>query len=129
MIKQGKKKTQMRYSEIEIDDFPRGPDGFELVSRFCYNNGRITIISSNVSLLHCSAIFLEITEKVSTYNLLAQTCNLLQQTEILLEGLFYWSWNDILMCLKNCSDSLHLQKPPQNPLRQVRQARLGGSMI
>ncbi|KAJ4949746.1 hypothetical protein NE237_014253 [Protea cynaroides] len=106
-----------------------GPDGFELVSRFCYNNGRITIISSNVSLLHCSAIFLEITEKVSTYNLLAQTCNLLQQTEIVLEGLFYWSWNDILMCLKNCSDSLHLQKPPQNPLRQVRQARVGGSMI
>ncbi|KAJ4972775.1 hypothetical protein NE237_005949 [Protea cynaroides] len=99
MIKQGKRKTQMRYSEIEIDDFPGGPDGFELVSRFCYNNGRITIIPSNVSLLHCSAIFLEMTEKVST-------CNLLQQTETFLEGLFYWPWNDILMCLKSCESFL-----------------------
>uniref|UniRef100_A0A803R9M3 NPH3 domain-containing protein n=1 Tax=Cannabis sativa TaxID=3483 RepID=A0A803R9M3_CANSA len=24
---------------IEIDDFPGGPDGFELISRFCHNNG------------------------------------------------------------------------------------------
>ncbi|XP_043695969.1 BTB/POZ domain-containing protein At3g19850 [Telopea speciosissima] len=95
MIKQEKRKTQIRISEIEVDDFPGGPNGFELVSRFCYNNGRIRITPSNVSLLHCSSIFLEMTEKVST-------CNLLQQTEIFLEGLFYWSWNDLLICLKSC---------------------------
>ena len=35
------------------------------------------------------------TEKVSP-------CNLLQQTETFLEGMFYWSWNDILLSLKSC---------------------------
>ncbi|XP_010277308.1 PREDICTED: BTB/POZ domain-containing protein At3g19850-like [Nelumbo nucifera] len=95
IIKQEKRKTQIRNSGIEIDDFPGGPDGFELVSRFCYNEGRIPITPSNVSLLYCSAAFLEMTEKVSS-------CNLLQQTETFLEGMFYWSWNDILICLKSC---------------------------
>ncbi|XP_042486544.1 BTB/POZ domain-containing protein At3g19850 [Macadamia integrifolia] len=95
MIKQEKRKSQIRKSEIEVEDFPGGPDGFELVLRFCYNNGRITITPSNVSLLHCSAIFLEMTENVSTYNLL-------QQTKIFLEGLFYWTWNDLLICVKSC---------------------------
>ncbi|KAK3029922.1 hypothetical protein RJ639_039782 [Escallonia herrerae] len=71
---------------IEIDEFPGGPDGFELVSRFRYNHGTISITISNVSLLHCFALFLGMTEKVSP-------CNLLEQTETFLEGMFYWSWN------------------------------------
>ncbi|XP_023909221.1 BTB/POZ domain-containing protein At3g19850 isoform X3 [Quercus suber] len=40
-------------------------------------------------------VFLGMTEKVST-------CNLLQQTETFLAGMFYWSWIDILVCLKSC---------------------------
>ncbi|KAI3467868.1 hypothetical protein Pfo_024531 [Paulownia fortunei] len=95
IIKQEKRRTQIRSSGIEIDDFPGGPDGFELVSRFCYNNGSISIAVSNVSLLHCSAVFLGMTEKVSRINLL-------HQTEVFLEGIFYWSWNEVLTCLKNC---------------------------
>ncbi|KAI3453278.1 hypothetical protein Pfo_009941 [Paulownia fortunei] len=95
IIKQEKRRTQVRNSGIEIDDFPGGPDGFELFSRFCYNNGSITITVSNVSLLHCCAVFLGMTEKVSSINLL-------HQTGVFLEGIFYWSWNEILTCLKNC---------------------------
>ncbi|XP_010250318.1 PREDICTED: BTB/POZ domain-containing protein At3g19850-like [Nelumbo nucifera] len=95
IVKQEKRKTQIRSSAIEVIDFPGGPDGFELISRFCYNNGRILVTPSNVSLLHCSAIFLEMTEKVSSFNLL-------QQTENFLEGIFDWSWNDTLVSLKSC---------------------------
>lgn len=96
IIKQEKKRSQIKKSGIEIDDFPGGADGFELVSRFCYNNGRISITISNVFLLHCCAIFLGMSDKASA-------CNLLQQTESFLEGIFYWSWSDILVGLKSCS--------------------------
>lgn len=95
IIKQERRRTQIKYSGIEIDDFPGGPDGFELISRFCYSNGTITTTVSNVSLLHCCAVFLGMTEKVSSFNLL-------RQTETFLEGLFDWSWKDILVCLKSC---------------------------
>ncbi|KAK2979723.1 hypothetical protein RJ640_023433 [Escallonia rubra] len=95
IIKQEKRRTQIRNSGIEIDEFPGGPDGFELVSRFCYNHGTISITVSNVSLLHCCALFLGMTEKVSP-------CNLLEQTETFLEGMFYWSWSEILISLKSC---------------------------
>ncbi|XXG60290.1 hypothetical protein AAC387_Pa04g2234 [Persea americana] len=95
MIKEEKKKTQIIDSGIEINGFPGGPSGFELVSRFCYSKGRIPIHPSTISVLHCAAIFLEMTEELSR-------CNLLHQTETLLEGIFYWDWNDILTALKDC---------------------------
>ncbi|KAH6815327.1 hypothetical protein C2S51_020147 [Perilla frutescens var. frutescens] len=94
IIKQEKRRTQIRSSGIDIDDFPGGAAAFELVSRFCYNNGTIPITVSNVSLLHCCAVFLGMSEKASR-------SNLLQQTEKFLEGIFYWSWNDILTSLKS----------------------------
>ncbi|KAL0358242.1 UNVERIFIED_CONTAM: BTB/POZ domain-containing protein [Sesamum calycinum] len=95
IIKQEKRRTQIRRSGIEIDDFPGGPDGFELISRFCYNNGTISITVENVSLLHCCSVFLGMSEKASPVNLL-------HQTEEFLDGVFYWSWNEIVTCLKNC---------------------------
>ncbi|XP_021896540.1 BTB/POZ domain-containing protein At3g19850 isoform X2 [Carica papaya] len=95
MVKQAKRRTQIKSSGIEIDDYPGGPDGFELVARFCYNNGRINITVSNISVLHCCAVYLGMTEKMSTFNLL-------QQTQIFLEGMFYWSWNDVIVSLKSC---------------------------
>lgn len=95
IIKKEKRRTQIKNSEIQIDDFPGGTDGFEFISRFCYNNATTTINISNISLLHCCALFLGMTEKLSP-------CNLLQQTETFLEGMAYWSWNDILICLKSC---------------------------
>ncbi|KAK2635766.1 hypothetical protein Ddye_030558 [Dipteronia dyeriana] len=115
---------------LEMDDheFPGGSHGFELFSRFCYNNGgriKIKINVSNVSLLHCCSLFLGMQ-------------NLLQQTESFLQDMFYWSWNDILTCLKSCesfvvyadscgllqnlisallaqnSDLVHLKSPPSS---------------
>ncbi|PON93730.1 NPH3 domain containing protein [Trema orientale] len=96
MVKQERRRTQMRKLDIEIDDFPGGPEGFELVSRFChYNGGGINITVTNVSLLYCSAVFLGMTEKVSSFNLL-------QQTETFFDGMLHWSWKEILSCLKSC---------------------------
>ncbi|KAL9276072.1 hypothetical protein ACSQ67_026385 [Phaseolus vulgaris] len=79
---------------IEINDFPGGSEGFELVSRFCYNHGKIPITVSNVLLLHCCALYLEMTEEVFCNNLL-------QQTETFLQGIHCWTWNEILVSLKN----------------------------
>ncbi|KAF6160770.1 hypothetical protein GIB67_035971 [Kingdonia uniflora] len=73
-----KRETQQHRNNIEINDFPGGANGFELISRFCYNNGRIRMTPSNVSQLHTSAIYLEMTEHLSQ-------CNLLYQTETFLE--------------------------------------------
>ncbi|KAK2435047.1 BTB/POZ domain-containing protein [Trifolium repens] len=80
---------------IMINDFPGGSEGFELVSRFCYNNGKIPITVANVSLLYCCAIYLGMTEEVFNNNLL-------QQTQTFLEGMHNWKWNDILESLMNC---------------------------
>ncbi|KVH95754.1 BTB/POZ domain-containing protein At1g50280 [Cynara cardunculus var. scolymus] len=90
IIKKEKRRTQIRKTGIEINDFPGGSDGFELVSRFCYNNGEINISVSNVSLLHCCAVFL------------AMNDTLLPKTTDLFNRMFDWSWDDVVVCLKNC---------------------------
>ncbi|KAG1361173.1 BTB/POZ domain-containing protein [Cocos nucifera] len=95
MVKQERRRSQPKGPGLKITEFPGGPEGFELISRFCYSNGRIALSPANVSLLHCGAIFLEMTEEFST-------CNLLSQTETFLDGLFYWTWGDILTALKLC---------------------------
>ncbi|EHA8589219.1 BTB/POZ domain-containing protein [Cocos nucifera] len=95
MVKQERRRCQAKGSGLNIMEFPGGPEGFELVSRFCYNSGRITMSPANVSVLHCGAIFLEMTEEFST-------CNLLRQTDTFLEDLFYWTCGDILMALRIC---------------------------
>ena len=99
IIKQKKGRTQIENSVIEFNDFPGGPNGFEQVSRFCYSNGRVAITVSDVSLLYCCAFFLGMTEKASPNNLL-------RQTEKFLEGMFFWSWNDILTNLRSCESFL-----------------------
>lgn len=81
-------------SNIDINDFPLGPYGFELVLRFCYNNGKIHINVSNVLILQCCAIYLEMNEEFFNNNLL-------QQTHKFLEGIYDWKWNEILLSLKS----------------------------
>lgn len=90
------RKDTKNSSRIEFEDFPGGPDGFELVSRFCYSGGEtVRITVPNVSILHCAAAFLEMTEKIHPFNLF-------HQTQIFLEGIWVWSWHEILSALKSC---------------------------
>lgn len=98
MVKQETKKKTSRNKEavcIKLAEFPGGAEGFELVARFCYNNGRVPLCPSNLPLLHCAAVFLEMTEEVCA-------CNLLAQAEAFVTGLYYWTWSDVLTAVKSC---------------------------
>lgn len=100
-MKQERKRAQNKITTsivIELDDFPGGPEGFEMVSRYIHNNsadGEITITPSNVSLLHCSAIFLGMS-------------SLSQKTETFLdqETFCHWSFKEVLCCLKSSESML-----------------------
>lgn len=93
--------------KVIFNDFPGGSDGFELMTRFCYNNGRININPLNVSLLHCIAHFMEMKESVSSFG----TKNLLEQTDKSIEDIKYWTWSELVFALKQCQD---LQQPVSN---------------
>lgn len=83
-----------------FDNFPGGADGFELMARFCYNNGTSEITPSNIVLLNCAAHFMEMSSNSSA------TLNLVDQTEKSLEGINYWTWSELLVALKQCQDLL-----------------------
>ncbi|CAL9221831.1 unnamed protein product [Arabidopsis halleri] len=77
--------------KVIFNDFPGGGESFELVSRFCYNNGGLAVMPSNVVFLHCAAKFMEITK-------------VLEQTEKCMEEIRYWAWPEVLLCLKQCQE-------------------------
>lgn len=87
-----------------FNDFPGGAEGFELVARFCYNNGRAAITPSNILLLNCAANFLEMEGNGSIRP------NLIDQTEKSLEGIIFWTWSEFLEALKQCQDLLPATK-------------------
>ncbi|KAH9619793.1 hypothetical protein KSS87_005985 [Heliosperma pusillum] len=95
MIKQEKKITQMKNVAFIIEDFPGGSNGFELVARYCYNFGTIHITVENISNLYCASVYLGMTHKISSFNLV-------KQVETFLEGMFDWSWSDVLISIRNC---------------------------
>lgn len=96
----GKSKGSTRNLKVIFHDFPGGAESFELMSRFCYNNGKTQISPSNISHLHCAAQFMEMNNSVSATN------NLLEQTEKSLEEISYWTWSELLVALKQCQDLL-----------------------
>ncbi|KAJ8622285.1 hypothetical protein MRB53_030814 [Persea americana] len=85
--------------KVLFHDLPGGAEAFELMARFCYNSGSISITPSNVCLLHCIAHFMEMTEGLS-----GSSPNLIEQTEKTLEGIAYWTWSEILITLKQCQN-------------------------
>ncbi|XP_004287910.1 PREDICTED: BTB/POZ domain-containing protein At3g22104 [Fragaria vesca subsp. vesca] len=96
----GKSKGSTRNLKVVFQDFPGGAECFELISRFCYNNGSIDITPSNISLLHFAAIFMEMNISVSG------APNLFEKTEKSLEEMRYWTWSELLITLKRCQDLL-----------------------
>jgi hypothetical protein len=89
---------------VIFNDFPGGAEGFELVARFCYNNGRTAITPSNILLLNCAANFLRMEGNGSSIP------NLIDQTEKSLEGIIFWTWSELLEALKQCQDLLPATK-------------------
>ncbi|GFZ12952.1 phototropic-responsive NPH3 family protein [Actinidia rufa] len=81
--------------KVIFHDFPGGAEGFELITRFCYNNGTIKINPSNLSRLYYAAHFMEMNKSEK----------FLEQTEKFLEEMKYWTWSELLVALK-CQDLL-----------------------
>ncbi|XP_023734187.1 BTB/POZ domain-containing protein At3g22104 [Lactuca sativa] len=77
------------YTKLKFNDFPGGAESFELITRFCYNNGSIHITPSNIFLLHCGCTFMEIPIMIT-------------QTELYLEGIHYLTWSEFVIGLKQC---------------------------
>ncbi|KAL4362701.1 hypothetical protein GQ457_04G005130 [Hibiscus cannabinus] len=92
------KSTGANRNKVIFHDFPGGAENFELIARFCYNNGEIGISPSNISLLYSAAEFMEMNGSVS------RNCSLLEKTKRCIEEIGYWTWPDVLVALKHCQD-------------------------
>lgn len=92
------KSPSAKRNKVIFHDFPGGAESFELISRFCYNNGEIGISPSNISLLYSAAEFMEMNKSAS------RNCNLLEKTKKSIEEISYWTWPDLLVALKHCQD-------------------------
>ncbi|KAL0319762.1 UNVERIFIED_CONTAM: BTB/POZ domain-containing protein [Sesamum radiatum] len=86
--------------KVIFHDFPGGAANFELVTRFCYNRGKVNINPCNIFDLTIAAHFMEMNKFV------AGTGNLCEQTEKSLEEIKYWTWSDLLVALKQCENLL-----------------------
>ncbi|KAG6542850.1 hypothetical protein Mapa_015754 [Marchantia paleacea] len=84
---------------VELENFPGGPEAFELAAKFCYNEADVAITVSNVATLRCVAEFLQMTEEYGKGNLL-------KKTESFLKHEVFWNWNDSLAVLKTCETFL-----------------------
>ncbi|KAK6157255.1 hypothetical protein DH2020_011503 [Rehmannia glutinosa] len=96
----GKSKGVTGRLKVIFNDFPGGAANFELITRFCYNNGKVNINPLNISSLTSAAHYMEMKSSVS------KTENLFEQTEKSLEEIRYWTWSELLMALKQCQNLL-----------------------
>ncbi|CAL1397698.1 unnamed protein product [Linum trigynum] len=91
--------------KVIFDEFPGGAEGFELVTRFCYRNGKFPITPSNFVLLHCATQFLEID---------------IDGSEKYVEEISYWTWSELVSGLKQCQlDSVSNSRFSSFILRKV----------
>ncbi|KAG9159918.1 hypothetical protein Leryth_005674 [Lithospermum erythrorhizon] len=95
-----KSKGATKTFKVIFHDFPGGAYSFELMTRFCYNGGKIDISLSNTIILYCVATFMEMNQSVSGGE------NLLQLTEKSTKMIIYWSWSELMIALKQCQDLL-----------------------
>ncbi|OMO76673.1 BTB/POZ-like protein [Corchorus capsularis] len=91
-----------RNLKVVFHDFPGGAEGFELVARFCYNNGRTEITPANVVVLNCAAKFMEMEIESDD----GSRPSLVNQTKKSLDGISFWTWSELLVALKECQDLL-----------------------
>ncbi|KAF5201394.1 BTB/POZ domain-containing protein [Thalictrum thalictroides] len=93
----GKLSGKAKNLKLIFHDLPGGAKGFELMAKFCYNNGKAEINPSNIAVLHCVAFFMEMNQDIS-----GAAQNLIEQTELSLKEISYWSWSELIEALKQC---------------------------
>ncbi|KAH6780544.1 hypothetical protein C2S52_011781 [Perilla frutescens var. hirtella] len=96
----GKSKGVTRRLKVIFNDFPGGAANFELITRFCYNKGKVIINPLNIFNLNSAANFMEMNKMVSKMD------NLCELTEKSLEEIRYWTWSELLAALKQCQELL-----------------------
>ncbi|KAI6672843.1 hypothetical protein NL676_000749 [Syzygium grande] len=94
-----KSSCSTRNLKVIFNDFPGGAESFELMCRFCYNNGKIEITPLNTTLLSCAANFMEMRYSISGND------NLIEQTEKSLEEIRHWTWSELMAALRQCQNS------------------------
>ncbi|KAL7591796.1 hypothetical protein Lser_V15G34869 [Lactuca serriola] len=84
-------------NEIKLpDNFPGGPEAFEMISLFIY--GSSTLVDPfNVAALRCASEYLEMTEEYTSGNL----C---ERFDIYLNQVVLQSWEDTLIVLQQCQN-------------------------
>lgn len=75
-------------------DFPGGAANFELITRFCYNKGKVEMNALNIFYLVSAAHFMEMNKSVDGAE------NLCEQTQKSLDKIKDWRWSELLMALK-----------------------------
>lgn len=93
-----KSSCSTRNLKVIFNDFPGGAESFELMCRFCYNNGKIEITPLNTTLLSCAANFMEMSNSISGSD------NLIEQTEKSLEEIRHWTWSELMVALRQCQN-------------------------
>ncbi|KAL4568651.1 hypothetical protein LXL04_024266 [Taraxacum kok-saghyz] len=88
------------YCQVRFQDFPGGPETFEMAAKFSYAV-KIELSSSNVAPLRCASEVLEMTEEYCENNLISKTERFLSQTVL-------QSLRDSIETLKSCEHLMPL---------------------
>ncbi|XP_059624278.1 BTB/POZ domain-containing protein DOT3 [Cornus florida] len=80
--------------DIKLENFPGGPETFEIILKFCYGLP-VSLNPNNVASLRCASEFLEMTEEFEDGNLIAKA-------EAFLTFVVLSSWRETITVLKSC---------------------------
>lgn len=82
--------------ELKLENFPGGPETFEIVLKFCYGLP-LDFNPNNIAPLRCASEFLEMSEEL-------EDGNLISKTEAFLTFVVLSSWKDTITVLKSCEN-------------------------
>lgn len=80
--------------ELKLENFPGGPETFEVILKFCYGLP-LDLSPYNIAALRCASEFLEMSEEY-------EDGNLMTKTEAFLTFVVLSSWKDTITVLKCC---------------------------
>ncbi|KAI3824466.1 hypothetical protein L1987_05926 [Smallanthus sonchifolius] len=81
-------------NQLNLHNFPGGPETFETVVKFCYGLP-VSLSPRNSAPLRCAAEFLDMSEEL-------EEGNLISKTESFLTFVVFSSWKDSITVLKSC---------------------------
>ncbi|OVA19780.1 BTB/POZ-like [Macleaya cordata] len=92
------KANEENTDEIHLNDFPGGPNAFEICAKFCYGM-TVTLNAYNVVAARCAAEYLKMTEDI-------ESGNLIFKIEVFLNSSVFRSWKDSIIVLQTTKSLL-----------------------